>query len=155
MRLYLSDGQAFVEAAIVVPMAFFLLFFIYETTLALTAKNLIELGTFRAARTFISTDNKIEAEKAYLRSISPIATFPQSRPFHFIEISTSKEGAVSISTVYFYKPIFPLFYFSKLLYATIVGGKTESDNFINKAITASGNRQNNTIPIYTSWKLKN
>jgi hypothetical protein len=111
-----TKGQAFVEAVIVLPFAFLLLFLLFEFSFVFITKNLLELATFRAARSYISLNKRDISEKALVQTMKSVAFSKIAEKSHYIEFE-DKPGSIKVSAVYFYKPLFPIYRLLKIVAA--------------------------------------
>lgn len=109
-----TRGQAFIEAAIVLPFAFLLLFLLFEFSFVFITKNLLELATFRAARSYISLNNDKISENALSQTMKSVAFSKIGEKSHYIEFE-NKPGSIKVSAVYFYKPLFPIYRLLKIV----------------------------------------
>jgi hypothetical protein len=106
MRLS-QKGAAAAEAAIVLPPALFLIFAVAEICLMANARQMVHVGVFRAARSYLVLADTSAAEKAFCRTVEAL---PGSEaPERLSELKLEKRGqGVSVVALYRYKPVFPV-----------------------------------------------
>ncbi|OGJ88587.1 MAG: hypothetical protein A2268_16000 [Candidatus Raymondbacteria bacterium RifOxyA12_full_50_37] len=117
-----SKGQAAIEFAIVIPFLLFFLFAATETGLLYTAKHCADLGTFRAARSFRARRQQEAASQALWRTIAPLARRDTPESLSYISIFENSH-AVEATTVFLYRPVFPVLPLARLLGNTFLPEK--------------------------------
>jgi hypothetical protein len=115
-------GQVLVELAIVLPLAFFILFILAELAFMYNAKQVAMLSAFKSARSFIVNREKAKAETC-MHSALQAVTFKE--PVDKVACLFIQEGekGVLARVVYLYKPLFPIFPLAEFL-----GGRLFSDD---------------------------
>ncbi|MBL8029035.1 MAG: pilus assembly protein [Fibrobacteres bacterium] len=147
------DGQAFVETAIVLPFAFLLLFLLFEFSLVYVANNLLELATFRAARSYLSVYDKETADKAFALTMKPVNFSGNKKVLYYSEYGET-DNEITVSIVYFYTPLFPIYRLADLLSINL--NEASSKPLIQRgltAISAEGESENRIISMCTVRKL--
>lgn len=128
-----QNGQVVVELAIVLPFFFFLLFAVLEIGLMYNAKQITDLGAFRAARSFLALKEPQAAQKSFSQTLKGVTFRSESAPRCHVEI-VEKPDAVIARAVYLYKPVFPVTPLARFLGYTLLWSK--NSDLIRRAIAA-------------------
>jgi len=109
-----SRGQIVVELAILLPLAFFLIFILAELCFLFNAKQLLYLGSFQAARSYLVKKDAAAAETSLQSAISPAVFRETLREAVYLKVS-EKGDAVLAEAVLLYRPLFPVLPLAKLM----------------------------------------
>jgi hypothetical protein len=107
-------GQIASELAILLPLFFFLIFILAELCFLFNAKQLLFLGSFRAARSFLVKKAPSASEAALNDAVSPAEFRDSPQDVTYLKISEGN-GVVTAEAVLLYRPLFPVLPLAKLM----------------------------------------
>jgi hypothetical protein len=107
-------GQTVVELAIILPLAFFIIFILAELCFLFNAKQLLYLGSFQAARSYLVKKDVAAAETSLQSAISPAVFRETAREAAYLKVA-EKGDAVVAEAVLLYRPLFPVLPLAKLM----------------------------------------
>lgn len=108
------QGQVVVELAIILPLAFLILFTLAELCFLFNARQLLQLGSFQAARSYVVMKNKSAAELCLFSALKSVVFRDPVNKVAALEIFESSDR-VTVNVVVLYRPVFPILPLARFL----------------------------------------
>ena len=112
-----QKGQIIVELAILLPIAFFVIFILAELCFLFNAKQLLFLGSFQAARSYMVLKSDSKAEQCLYSAITPSVFRDKLKDVTYLKVTESADKIIA-ETVLLYRPVFPVLPLMKFMNIT-------------------------------------
>lgn len=112
-------GQIVVELAILLPLAFFILFILAELCFLFNARQLLFLGSFQAARSYLVMKDNAIAEQCLVSGVSPVVFRDTVKKVTCLTIRESN-GKIIAESVLLYRPLFPVLPLARFMNTTFL-----------------------------------
>lgn len=129
-RLFADRGQVAVETALVLPLALILIFILLELCMLFNARQRLQLGTFRAARSYMVRHDPARARETLLAVLRPVTFNGKTGTRADVRV-VETEGCVTARSVFLYKPLLPVFPLARMLAITLWEGDAAGPSLPN------------------------